>query len=155
MISMGNKFQDLYILDSQRLSIPDVTNVNHVSFSVNHVPFYVWHSRLGHLSFKQLDSLSSQLHCNFPSCNNTQPCYIYPLAKHKRLPFISHNHLSKSPFDLIHCDIWGPFQVPSMTDHKFFLTIVNDCTRFTWVYLLKHKSDATFVIPQFFNMIHT
>ena len=47
------------------------------------------------------------------------------------------------------------FQVPSMSGHKFFLTIVDDCTRFTWVYLLKHKSDALFVVLQFFNMIYT
>ena len=43
----------------------------------------------------------------------------------------------------------------SYTAHRFFLTLVDDCTRFTWVYLLKNKSDATFVIPKKFNMVFT
>ena len=60
-----------------------------------------------------------------------------------------------SPFDLIHCDIWGPYHLPAYYGHQFFLIIVDDCTRFTWVFLLKNKSDATIVIPRFFNMVST
>ena len=63
-------------------------------------------------------------------------CEIFPLAKHKRLPFPFHNHVSEFPFDLIHCDIWGPYMVPTVAGHKYFLTIVDDCTRSTWVYLM-------------------
>ena len=122
--------------------------------SIN-VPFHTWHNRLGHLSFKQLQFLNSQLHCTIPSGYNTYPCYVCPLAKHKRLPFVSHNQLSKSPFDLVHCDICRPFHASSLLGYNFFLTIVDDCTRFTWVYLLKHKFDVFSAIPQFFNMIST
>ena len=154
MIGRGSKFQDLYILDSQKLSSASINNVNLVSFPINNAPFHTWHNRLGHFSFKQLHFLSSLLHCTVPTCN-TQPCYVCPLAKHKRLPFVSHKHLSKSPFDLIHCDIWGPYPANSLIGYKFFFTIVDDCTRFTWVYLLKHKSDVASAIPQFFNMIST
>ncbi|XP_031280999.1 uncharacterized protein LOC116139474 [Pistacia vera] len=70
-------------------------------------------------------------------------------------PFESNNHLSKFPFDLVHCDIWGPYPTVSYTGHRFFLTLVDDCTRFNWVYLLKNKSDAVSVIPKFFNMVST
>ena len=77
------------------------------------------------------------------------------LPKHKRLPFVSHNHLSKHPFDLIHCDIWGPFHVTAAFFHRYFLTIVDDCTHFTWTYFLKHKYDLAKAIPRFFNMVST
>lgn len=33
--------------------------------------------------------------------------------------------------------------------------MVDDCSRFTWVYLLRNKSDAANVIPKFFNMVAT
>ena len=73
---------------------------------------------------------------------SSEICEICPLAKHKRLPFPFHNHVSEFPFDLIHCDIWGPYVVPTIAGHKYFLTIFNDCTRSTWVYLMKFKSET-------------
>lgn len=73
-----------------------------------------------------------------------------PLAKQRRLSFICHNHLSKCAFDLIQCDIWGQYPVPTYNGH-----LVDDCTRFTWVYLMKHKSDAKHIIPKFFSLIET
>ena len=76
-------------------------------------------------------------------------CEICPLAKHKRFPFPFHNHVSKFPFDLIHCDIWCPYVVPTIAGHKYFLTIVNDCTRSTWVYLMKSKSKTRPLLQSF------
>ena len=70
MIGKGNKFQDLYILDSKSLSSTSINNVNLVSFPINNVPFQIWHNRLGHLSVKQLHFLTSQLHCTIPSFYN-------------------------------------------------------------------------------------
>lgn len=83
------------------------------------------------------------------------PCYLCPLAKQRRLSFECNNHLSINPFDLVHCDIWGPYHVESYTGYKYFLILVDDCSRVTWVYLLKHKSDAALVIQRFFTMVET
>ena len=77
------------------------------------------------------------------------------MAKPKRLPFISSNHLSPSPFDLIHCVTWGPFHVPVYSGHRFFLIIMDDCTRFIWIFLLKHKSEVASVIQFFFTLVAT
>lgn len=99
--------------------------------------------------------MKDQLHCDVSTFNKNDPCYICPLAKQRRLPFISHNHLSSYPFDLVHCDIWGPYHVAAHSGHIYFLTLVDDCTRFTWVFLLKHKSDVSTVIPCFFHMVNS
>ena len=37
----------------------------------------------------------------------------------------------------------------------FFKTIVDDFTRCTWVYLLKHKSETQVYLPQFAFMVFT
>ena len=63
--------------------------------------------------------------------------------------------MSKEGFDLIHCDVWEPFHAHSYQGHRFFLTIVDDYSRFTWIYMLKHKSEVTSLIPQFYAMIQT
>ena len=58
-------------------------------------------------------------------------------------------------FDLLHCDIWAPFSVPTNHGCRFFLTIVDDCSRCTWVYLLKHKSQTASFLDQFCTMVET
>ena len=58
-------------------------------------------------------------------------CDVCPLAKHKRLPFPNAGHKTSHNFDLIHCDIWGPYFLPTHDGFKYFLTIVDDCARST------------------------
>ena len=56
-------------------------------------------------------------------------------------------------FDLMHCVIWGPYHTPTYGGHKYFLTLVDDNTRFTWRYLVKQKSQAPKGIMEFFSMV--
>ena len=74
-------------------------------------------------------------------------CSTRHFVKQRRLPFISSNNLCDKPFQLIHLDIWGPFHTHSTEGFRYFLTIVDDCTRFTWVYFLRVKSDFLTLLP--------
>lgn len=148
-IHKGKMDHGLYLLQSTQSSKPSL------NISVNSVSVTTWHHRLGHLSFRTLYSLKSKLHSSHLNIQHIKLCYICPLAKQHRLPFTSNNHLSTSPFDLIHCNIWGPYQTTSHTGHRYFLTLVDDRSQFTWVYFLKNKSDALTVVPQFICFIQT
>lgn len=159
MIGKVDRMESLYILDaasSTSLS-NDCNDFSSVGSFVNNVSTNTWHHRLGHLSYQKLDSMKEQLNLNCSRSRNqiVDPCNICPLAKQRRLPFVSNNHLSKNAFDLIHCDVWGSYHVPTHAGHKFFLTLVDYCTRFTWIYFMKHKSDVSATIHRFFNMIET
>ena len=35
-------------------------------------------------------------------------------------------------------DIWGPFHIASVNGHRFFLTIVDDHSRFTWFFFYEN-----------------
>ena len=141
MIDKGNKVRELYILDTGSLQSLSTAFVNHVSTRV-------WHNRLGYLSFKKLNSLKIQLHCDVSNVRNGLPCYVCPLAKQQRLSFLCNNNLSEHSFNVVHYDIWGPYHVVSHKGgYHFFLTLVDDCTRFTWVYTMKNKSDVSSLIP--------
>jgi len=39
-------------------------------------------------------------------------------------------------------DIWGPLNVHSLHGYKYFLTIVDDYSRYTWIHLMKSKSET-------------
>ena len=54
---------------------------------------------------------------------------------------------------MIHADIWEPFRQPTHDGFKYFLTIVDGKSRFTWIYIIKNKSDCVIIIPQFFSYV--
>jgi len=58
-------------------------------------------------------------------------------------------------FDLVHCDIWGPYRVSSLCGAHYFLTIVDDASRGVWVYLMWDKSEADYFLKQFIIMAKT
>ena len=53
------------------------------------------------------------------------------------------------PFDLIHCDLAGPYPVQSLGGALYDLIIVDDCTRFPEIQFIKHKSDTMKHLMQF------
>lgn len=71
------------------------------------------------------------------------------------MPYVSHNNMSSSPFDLIHLDTWGPFLVESADGYRYFLMIVDDCTRVTWIYMMRNKSDVHYIFFAFIKYVQT
>lgn len=56
-------------------------------------------------------------------------CDVCPLANQTRASFpISLNKATRS-FELIQCDMWGPYNVPSSCGAVYFLTLVDDYSR--------------------------
>lgn len=86
----------------------------------------------------------------FSVCNN---CDVCPISKQTGLKYSLSDSKSKSPFDLIHIDIWGQFPIRTHNGHRFFLTIVEDFSRTTWVYLIKEKSMAYDCLVKFLAMV--
>jgi hypothetical protein len=77
---------------------------------------------------------------------------VCELAKHKRASFPISNKRSSILFYLIHNDIWGP-TIPNVSGARWFVSFIDDCTRVTWIFLLKHKSDVSTVLPNFCSMV--
>lgn len=150
-IGRGEYWHGLYLIDAEYTD--RIAATTHVSSSMSSAQ--LWHARLSHPSPKHLDVLKDILHCTFDKHSSIDPCLICPLAKQKRLSFQNNNHLSARVFDLIHCDIWGPYQSYTHAGQRFFLTIVDDYSRFTWVFMMRHKYDALILIPKFFKYVET
>lgn len=50
-------------------------------------------------------------------------------------------------------DIWGPFSKASIHGHKYFLTILYDYSRYTWIVLLKSKSEVKIQVQNFVALV--
>lgn len=113
----------------------------------------LWHARLGHANFQYLCWL-------FPSFNkacqkfNFQ-CDVCELSKHTRTSYIPRMHRAPRAFDLIHSDVWGPSPVTALSQHRYYVTFIDDYTRCTWVYLMRHKSEVFSHFTHFLQMIKT
>ena len=77
------------------------------------------------------------------------------MAKMQRVSFPSSTSKAKGVFDLLHVDIWGPYSHRTCAGAKFFLTIVDDCSRATWVHLMAHKSNAFPLLKAFLVFVET
>ncbi|KAI5338126.1 hypothetical protein L3X38_017397 [Prunus dulcis] len=113
---------------------------------------WLWHRRLGHSSFGYLKCLFSSL---FRSCAESsfkcEPCI---LTKGHRTVFPLSDSKAAKPFDLVHSDVWGPTRV-TFNGFCWFVTFIDDCTRLTWVYLMKNKHDVASILPEFCAMLST
>jgi hypothetical protein len=112
----------------------------------------IWHFRLGHLSHQRLNMMSS-LYSDIVSDNKNSVCDICQFAKQKHLPFSLSTSNASFNFELLHLDIWGPLSVSSIHGHKYFLTIVDDHSRFLWIILLKNKSEVSHHVKSFITMV--
>jgi len=77
------------------------------------------------------------------------------LQSKKGLPFPLSASRSKKYFDLIHVDVWGPYSISSILSHKYFFTIVDDYSRYTWVFPLKQKSEVVKILKNLVAFIQT
>ena len=59
---------------------------------------------------------------------------------------------SCAPLELIHSDVWGPAPV-SIGNHAFYVSFIDDYSRYTWIYLLKHKSEVFQVFKNFQKLV--
>jgi hypothetical protein len=46
------------------------------------------------------------------------------------------------PLELLHMDLFGPIAYVSIRGSKYGLVIVDDFSRFTWVFFLQDKSET-------------
>ncbi|KAJ9548119.1 hypothetical protein OSB04_020662 [Centaurea solstitialis] len=157
VIGIGHKLGDLYVVDELRVSGVAASSVDLSSFRLSHSSsvFYLWHVRLGHVSASRLQFLAStgalgQLKsCDISDCSGCK------LAKFSTLPFNKSMSCSFAPFDLVHSDVWGPSPVSSKGGSKYYVSFIDDYTRYTWVFLMKRRSDFFLVYSNFRALIQT
>ncbi|KAH9781043.1 retrovirus-related pol polyprotein from transposon RE2 [Citrus sinensis] len=112
------------------------------------------HNRLGHPSKHVVQTLLRNSCINI-TCNNKQKlefCNACQLGKLYQFHFSATKIKSKHPLELIHTDIWGLASVLSMEGYKYYISFVNDYTRYCWIFPLVLKSDALGTFKNFKNL---
>ncbi|KAJ9541437.1 hypothetical protein OSB04_027943 [Centaurea solstitialis] len=141
VILTGVRHADIYIIN-MNTSTDNFCFVSRASSDTN----WLWHKRLSHLNFKTLNQLCiNNLVVGLSDFRYTKVslCSACEKGKHTRASFKSKQISSiSSPLQLLHMDLFGPVNVQSIAGKKYTLVIVDEYSRYTWVFFLRSKSDA-------------
>ena len=65
------------------------------------------------------------------------------LSKQHRESFhVGKSYRARAPLEIVHSDLCGYMHTPSIGNRLYFTTFIDDYSIKTWVYFLKHKSEA-------------
>lgn len=103
---------------------------------------------LRHPSSAPLQKLSKNIPKMF--LDSQHVCDICPLVKQTYLFFSYCSISSVELFDLIHHDIWGLHRVNSHIGARYFFTIVDGSSNFTWIHLMSSKFETQSLLKYFF-----
>ena len=68
-----------------------------------------------------------------------EPCAY---GKQHRAPFPVSKTCSKEVLELVHTDVCGKMEVKSLSGNEYFVTFIDDKSRYILVYFLKYKSQV-------------
>ena len=105
-----------------------------------------WHCRFGHRNVEAIRKLvKNNLVDDIGMVSNSrlEKCETCVLGKSVRKPFFGLNAIrSKSPLELVHTDLCGPMKNQTPSGKKYFLTFVDDYSRYCVIFLLREKSEV-------------
>ncbi|KAK1427855.1 hypothetical protein QVD17_16553 [Tagetes erecta] len=143
--------RDVYKLDMSQIDAETETTclIAHASNDESQL----WHRRLGHSNFRNMNRLVTGNHAvGIPSkkFSTTDLCPACLKGKQHRMSFKSkqENSISK-PLQMLHMDLFGPTNVQSIGKKSYCFVIIDDFTRFSWVYFLHAKSETAELLKEF------
>ncbi|GKD98992.1 zinc finger, CCHC-type containing protein [Tanacetum coccineum] len=100
----------------------------------------LWHARLGLVYFKRMQDMSKDgLILAFDM--DTEMCKTCMLTKITKIPFQNIKRETKV-LELIHSDLCDLHAAPSFGNKKYFVTFIDDASRFCNIYLLHTKDEC-------------
>ena len=145
IIGHGGMKGRLYLLDAKLIQTSQETS--HYSSSPK-ITWDQWHRRYGHISVTSLERLSQNgMVSGLLIDQSSKPsitCEACIQAKQAHKPFPKEaEHKSETPGERIMSDVWGPARVESIGRWKWYISFIDDCTRYSTILFLKHKGEAT------------
>ncbi|KAB1227925.1 Retrovirus-related Pol polyprotein from transposon TNT 1-94 [Morella rubra] len=112
-----------------------------------------WHHRLGHPSLQVVRKILHRFQLPVDVHPATSGlCSACCQAKSHTLPFSRSTSPVTRPLQLLFMDVWGPAPMLSRDGFRFYFSIVDVFSRYTWLFPIRFKSD---VYSQFIKFQHS
>ena len=141
-------------LDIEDTNEKSIYNINTKKFKSNDLNItYLWHCRLGHINDKYISKLHQYGLLNSFDFKSYETCESYLLGKITKKPFTGHSERANDLLGLIHFDVNGPLSSTARGVYQYFITFIDDFSRYGYVYLMKHKSESFKMFKIFKNEV--
>ena len=106
----------------------------------------LWHRRYDHVGFRNLEILAANQMVgayDYQKSSDSKCCEPCIDGKHDKsaLPSTGGKRATEI-LKLINSDVCGKLDTKSLSGGEYFLSFIDDMSRFAWVYVLKQKSEA-------------
>ena len=103
---------------------------------------YLWHLKHGHIGQERIkrlmrdDLLTDLKDVHFPQ---SESCLEGKLTKRS---FGAKGNRAKELLELVHTDVCGPMNVKARGGSEYYVTFIDDYSRFGYIYIMQHKSET-------------
>ena len=117
----------------------------------------LWHKRLGHIGAKRMAVLAQEMATGIKLDPRMELsfCDQCAIGKAKRIPFPKDSTRATRCGQIIHSDIWGPAQLPSMGGSMYYISFTDDYSRFRVLSFMQKKSEAFQCFKDYVMMVES
>lgn len=119
-----------------------------------------WHKKLGHMNvrdMKQALKNGSLIGLSFNANEALPECETCIKAKMHRVPApsVTTTQRTSERLQIVHSDVCGPISTPTLGLNRYFVTFIDDCSKYCKVYLIKNKNEVLNKFKEFKVMAET
>ena len=151
VIGTGSLIDKLYKLNMQSPNTNLIMNATIIGSKRklnNEKSSMLWHKRMGHISKQRIERLITQGILDSLDMSDFDICVDCIKGKMTNKRKTGANRCS-NVLELIHTDICGPFPTASWNGHTYFITFIDDYSRYGYLYLIHEKAQALEVFKIF------
>ncbi|GJR02382.1 retrotransposon protein, putative, ty1-copia subclass [Tanacetum coccineum] len=119
-----------------------VVSVSNKRVKYNLDSTYLWHCRLAHINKKRIKQLQQDGLLKSTDDESFDKCESCLSGKMTKKPFPHSNERAKDLLGIIPTDVCGPLRHVSRQGASYFITFMDDYSRYGYVYLLRHKHEV-------------
>ena len=101
----------------------------------------------------RLDKLAKEGLIDSFNSDSLDTCEACLKGKMAKVPFPGKGQRAKELLELIHTDVYGSMSHPARGGFSYFITFTDDFSRYGYIYLIKHKSEALEKFKEFKNEV--
>ena len=103
---------------------------------------YLWHLRLEHFSLDRINRLTKDGPLKDLSVGSLPVCESCLEGKMTKRPFTTKGLRAEEPLELIHSDVCRSFATQARGGYKYYITFIDNYSRYGYVYLIRRKSET-------------
>jgi hypothetical protein len=112
------------------------------------VSTFIWHKRLRHTSSSTTHFIIKS-HALPITSTKLDFCGDCCKAKAHVLPFHSSLSIATSPLYVVHSNLWGPSPIVYKNEFCYYVHIVEEFSKFSWIYFIRTKDELVDVFTKF------